>query len=323
MLPTLLDHRARHAASDAARRRALRSLLTCRGTGSSAAVRVPGRGEYGKTCTFVIPTASTAAIVFANAASSSVGKADDHVGREVEVLERLDARAVLADRVSATHRAQHVVVTRLQRNVKVARDDRRLAHRCDEVGGDVVHLDRREPQALEAVDRSRRPDQPRERHARRSRSRKQPRLTPVSTTSLVTLRDSPPDLVEHGGRRPAARGTAHERDHAERARERAAVLDPDEGADPVEPVIGLDAADRTDVGGDGVDDLLAAAGDTRTLSGRPANASVGRFAAHPVTIDAVVGPRCLGRRLAGLRDRLVGDAAGVDDGDSPAADASL
>ena len=35
---------------------------------------MPGRGEYGKTCTFVIPTAATAAIVLSNARSSSVGK---------------------------------------------------------------------------------------------------------------------------------------------------------------------------------------------------------------------------------------------------------
>ena len=85
---------------------------------------------------------------------------------------------------------------------------------------------------------------------------------------LVTLRRSPPDLVEDGGRRPAPRGTTHERDHAERARERAAVLDPDEGPDPVEPVIGLDAADRTDIGGDGVGELLAAAGDHPDVVGQ-------------------------------------------------------
>ena len=109
-------------------------------------------------------------------------EADDHVGREVEVLERLDAGAVLPDCVTAPHRAQHLVVARLQRHVKMPRDDGRLAHRSDQVGGDVIDLDRREPQALEAVDRPRCPDQPWS-VMPAARSRKQPRLTPVSTTS--------------------------------------------------------------------------------------------------------------------------------------------
>ena len=111
---------------------------------------MPGRGEYGKTCTFVIPISATAAIVFANAPLVLGREADDHVGREVEVLERLDPRPELADRVAAPHRAQDVVVTRLQRDVQMAGDDRRLAHRLDQVGGDVVDLDRREPEPLEA-----------------------------------------------------------------------------------------------------------------------------------------------------------------------------
>ena len=253
--------------------------------------------------------------MLANARSSSRREADDHVGREVEVVERLDASAELPDRVAASHRAQHVVVARLQRDVEVPRDDGGLAHRRDQVGGDVVHLDRREPQPLEAVDRSRRPDQPRER---------QPGLAIAEAAEidagehdlLVALRRSPPDLVEDGGRRPAAGGTTDERDHAERARERAAVLDPDEGADPVEPVVGLDAADRTDIGGDGVGELLAPTGDHPDVVGQAGERLRSeRLAAQPVTIDAGVGPRGLRRRLAGLRDRLVRDAARVDDGD--------
>ena len=61
-------------ASEAARSRALRSLFAAAGTGSSAAVRVPGRGEYGNTCTLVMPGRATALSVLANARSSSVGK---------------------------------------------------------------------------------------------------------------------------------------------------------------------------------------------------------------------------------------------------------
>jgi hypothetical protein len=41
---------------------------------SAVAVAVPGRGEYGNTCTFVSPARSTTSSVFANASSSSPGK---------------------------------------------------------------------------------------------------------------------------------------------------------------------------------------------------------------------------------------------------------
>ena len=95
--------------------------------GSSPAVRVPGRGEYGKTCTLVMPRSATTSIVRAKADVVLGREADDHVGREIEVAERLDARTVLRDRVTPSHRAQHSVVTRLERNVQMARDDRRLA----------------------------------------------------------------------------------------------------------------------------------------------------------------------------------------------------
>src|SRR5947207_11892802 len=72
--PTLACQRARHATSDAPRNRALRSFFTAGGTESRAAVAVPGRGEYGKTCTFVIPAAAITARVRSKAASVSVGK---------------------------------------------------------------------------------------------------------------------------------------------------------------------------------------------------------------------------------------------------------
>ena len=73
-LPTRARQRRRESSSESARSRAPRSRLTAGGTVSSSAVRVPGRGEYGKTCTFVIPTRSTSASVRSNAASSSAGK---------------------------------------------------------------------------------------------------------------------------------------------------------------------------------------------------------------------------------------------------------
>src|SRR4029077_1843849 len=77
----------------------------------------------------------------------------------------------------------------------------------------------------------------------------------------VSLRDAPPDLVEHRNRRPTARRTADERDHAEVAREAAAVLDLHERAHTVEAGISLNAADRTNVPGDEPRRLLTRPGD--------------------------------------------------------------
>ena len=91
------------------------------------------------------------------------GKADDHVGGEVEVRQRLELPQVGLDRVAARHRLQHAVVARLERHVQVRPDDRRLAQRGDELVVDVVDLDRGEPQPLDAVDRTGGADQPRER----------------------------------------------------------------------------------------------------------------------------------------------------------------
>ena len=100
---------------------------------SDAAVRVPGRGEYGNTCTFVSPARATTSSVPAKAALVLCREADDHVAGEVEVGERLEPAQELVDGVAAPHRAQHAVVARLQRNVQVRRHGRRLAQRRDEL----------------------------------------------------------------------------------------------------------------------------------------------------------------------------------------------
>ena len=131
----------------------------------------------------------------------------------------------------------------------------------------------------------------------------------------VALRDAPADLAEHGVGAAAARRAAHERDHAERARERAAVLDLDEGADAVEPRVGLDAADRADVAGDGLDRLLDLAGDDGDVRGQPGERSLGEPGAAAGHVDARMRARGARGGLARLREALVRDAAGVDDGD--------
>ena len=78
---------------------------------------------------------------------------------------------------------------------------------------------------------------------------------------MVTLGDAAPDLGQHRVGAAAPRLAANERDHAERAGERAAVLDLDECTDAIETMLGANAADRTDVPGDGLGDLLASPGD--------------------------------------------------------------
>ena len=128
----------------------------------------------------------------------------------------------------------------------------------------------------------------------------------------MALLDAPRDLAQHGVGAAAARGAAHERDHAEAARERAAVLDLHEGADAVEPRVGLDAADRADVAGDERGRLLGAAGDDGDVRGQAASAPGVEVRGAAGQVDAAVGARGARGRLAALRDRLVRDAAAVD-----------
>ena len=197
--------------------------------------------------------------------------------------------------------------------MQVRGDGRRLAERRHEVVGQVVDLDRREPQSLDPGNRARLADEPRERV---------PRL-PVAEAAEVdsgeddlamTLADAPPDLREDRRGAAAPRATADERDHAERARERAAVLDLHERARSLEARGGVDAADRAHVARHGRRALLARAGDDRARSARhPRRRPRDSRAAGDV--DAPVRPRCTGDRLPRLRDRLVRHAARVDDRD--------
>ena len=155
--PSAAQRRAAERRPRGARSRAPRSRFTAAGTLSSAAVRVPGRGEYGKTCTFVIPSRSHERERPLEGGLVLGREADDHVGRQVEVPSSgLEPAHELRDRVAPAHRSQHPVVARLQRHVEVRRDGRRLAQRRDQLVVDVVDLDRGEPQAL-AARRSRRP----------------------------------------------------------------------------------------------------------------------------------------------------------------------
>ena len=209
-------------------------------------------------------------------------EADDHIGREVEVGERLQLAEVGLDRVAPRHCAQNGVVAGLERHVQVRADDRRLVQGRDEVVVDVVDLDRREPQALDALDRAGGADQAGQRHPGGAVAE----ATEVDAREddlTMALGDAPADLSEHRVGAAAAGGAADERDHAERTRERAAVLDLHERAHAVEPRVRLHAADRADIAGDRLDGLLDLAGTTVTFAGSPAKASFESLAPHPVT----------------------------------------
>ena len=81
----------------------------------------------------------------------------------------------------------------------------------------------------------------------------------------MSVPDAARDLGKHGSGGAAARPAADERDDAERARERAAVLDLHEGTRPLEPRVGLHAADRADVAGNDIGNVLARLRDDRDV----------------------------------------------------------
>ena len=207
-------------------------------------------------------------------------------------------RRYVRDGVAAAHRAQDAVVARLERHVQVAARGGRLAQRADELVVDVVDLDRREAEPLEPGRRAGLPDEPRQAIARGPVA-VAAEVDPGQDDLAVALSDAAADLAEHGVGRAAARGAAHERDHAEAARERAAVLHLDEGANAVEPRVRLDAADRADVARDELRRLLAPASDHDDVVRQPGE----RVAGEVRTAAGDVDPACVrAARAASLRD---------------------
>src|SRR6476661_7970883 len=136
----------------------------------------------------------------------------------------------------------------------------RLEQRVNEILVDVIDLDRGEAQALEPRRRARLPDEPREAIAGGAVA-VAAEVDPREDDLAVALANAAADLPEHGLGRAAARGASHQRDDAETAAERAAVLDLDEGANAIETRIRLHTADRADVARDELRRLLAPARD--------------------------------------------------------------
>src|SRR5205807_9898700 len=125
-------------------------------------------------------------------------------------------------------------------------DRGRLAQRGDEPVADVVDLDRAQAKTLETGRPPRLADEARQVVARAAVP-EAAEVDPGEDDLAMTLVDAAPDLREHRVGAAAARRTAHEWDHAEVARERAAVLNLHEGAHAVDPRVRLDAPDRADV----------------------------------------------------------------------------
>ena len=128
----------------------------------------------------------------------------------------------------------------------------------------------------------------------------------------VSVRDAPPDLGEHGSGRATSRSSADEGNHAERARERAPVLDLHECSDAIEAVVGGHAADRADVAGDEGGRLVACPPSDDDAR-RQARKGAVEVRGAPGDVHRV---RRAGRPADGLtrfRDRLVRHAARVDD----------
>ena len=121
----------------------------------------PGRGEYGKTWRRVSPARSTTPSVRAKAPSSSPGKPTMTSAVRLKSASGSSFCDVLRRRVPAPHRAEDAVVARLQRDVEMTRRDAVSRSAATSSWREVVHLDRREPQALDPRQRARLADESR------------------------------------------------------------------------------------------------------------------------------------------------------------------
>ncbi len=162
------------------------------------------------------------------------GEPDDQVGGDREIGDRgacgLEPRQVPRRGVAAVHAGQCAVAPRLQRQVQVLADGRALCHRRDRLGAEILRVRRREPHALDAVDRVDRPQEVREFGPVLPGAE----VTAVRVDVLAEQRDLGDavgrqrlDLVHDVAHAPADLSPAHGRDDAERARVVTTDLDRD------------------------------------------------------------------------------------------------
>ena len=287
--------RRRQSSSERARSRAPRSRLTAGGTASSAAVRVPGRGEYGKTCTLVIPSRSTSASVRSNAASSSAGNPT------ITSVVRLSPAS------GSRRRSNCAAVYRrpIARSTPSSPDWSGTCRCGDTVGVSISAATSSASTWLTSIEESRSRSRPVDSACLADEPGQRVTGGTVAEAAEVDagqhdlampLAHAPTDLGEHRLGRAAPRCAAHERDHTERAGERAAVLDLHECPHAVEAVVGVDAADRADVPRDERRRLLACPrGDDDVRRGAGERALQVRRAARDVHRARRASPA--GRRL--------------------------
>ena len=178
----------------------------------------------------------------------------------------------------------------------------------------MVDLDRAEPQPLEPRRRARLADEPRQVEPRVAVA-EAAEVDPREHHLAMALLDATTNLGEDGLRAAAARGAAHERDHAEVAAEGTAVLDLDERAHAVDPGVGLHAPDRADVARHECGGCLAALRDDGHVLGQARECVARQVGAATGDVDAPMAARGPCGGLAALGERLVRDAARADHGD--------
>src|SRR4029450_2685001 len=175
--------------------------------------------------------------------------------------------------VPPAHALEHGVVAGLQRDVQMRRNVLGLAHCGNQGIAQMVDLDGREAQPLDARDSTDLPDEVREVVARRAVPGAA-EVDPGQDDLAVSLCSAPTDLGEHGSDGPAARSAPSLGDDTEGAREAAAILDLHEGADAVEAALGLHAPERADGAGNIACGLFAPQADDLDVLGQPLQAAL-------------------------------------------------
>ena len=177
----------------------------------------------------------------------------------------------------------------------------------------MVHLDRGEPQPLDAWNRAGLADEPRERIAGLAVA-EAAEIHPGEHDLAMALRNTPANLAEHRARTPAPGSAADERDHAEGAGKGAAVLDLDERTCSLDARVAADATDRADVSRNCVGCLAPDAREDRHVFRQSFERTL---EPGPATHDedTPVRSRAARDHLARLRHGFVRDAARIDDGD--------
>ena len=157
----------------------------------------------------------------------------------------LDDPGIVGGQVPAAHASQDAVVARLERQVQVRQRPRRAVDpRREQLVVDVLGLDGAEAEALDGRLGQDPPDEAGERERRAGVGAARTPLRPAAVVGAdvdpgqddlaMTGGDRAAHVGKHGLRRERALGAAGRRDDAVRAVERAAVLDLDERARPLD-----------------------------------------------------------------------------------------